>query len=127
MYNADIYYLTGKSQLTVTIPSCLPAGDYLLRIEQIGLHVASTVGGAQFYISCGQLTVTGGGSGTPGPLVSLPGAYQATDVSIPQCPGCWYSVERLTIVQQPGLVIDIYYPIPKSYTVPGPRPWSCSA
>lgn len=42
------------SQLTTTIPSDVPAGDYLIRIEQIGLHV---VGAPQWYISCAQITV----------------------------------------------------------------------
>jgi len=31
-----------------TIPSSVPAGQYLLRVETIGLHVASTYPGAQF-------------------------------------------------------------------------------
>lgn len=44
-------------------------------MEAIALHVASTFGGAQFYISCGQVEVTNGGSGTPGPLVAIPGVY----------------------------------------------------
>jgi hypothetical protein len=66
--------------------------------------VAQSVGGAQFYLSCAQLTVTGGGSATPGPLVAFPGAYAATD---------------------PGLLIDIYYPVPTSYTNPGPAVFSC--
>ena len=44
-------------------------------MEAIALHVASTYGGAQFYISCGQVEVTNGGSGTPGPLVAIPGVY----------------------------------------------------
>lgn len=48
---------------------------YLVRMEAIALHVASTYGGAQFYISCGQVNVLNGGSGTPGPLVSIPGVY----------------------------------------------------
>lgn len=43
--------------------------QYLLRIEQIGLHVA---GAPQYYISCAQITVTGGGGGNP-PKVSIPG------------------------------------------------------
>ncbi len=81
---------------TFTIPKNLPSGQYLVRIEQIALHVAQTYGGAQFYvrcvrasssvqgtilkdaafqISCGQINVTGGGSGTPGPLVAIPGVY----------------------------------------------------
>jgi hypothetical protein len=66
----------------VNIPSSTPAGEYLLRIEHIALHQASQVNGAQFYISCAQIKVTGGGNGTPGPLVAFPGAYKATDPGI---------------------------------------------
>ena len=47
-------------------------GDYLVRVEHIGLHVAGTKGGAQFYISCGQLEVTGSGSGSLSPTVKFP-------------------------------------------------------
>jgi lytic cellulose monooxygenase (C1-hydroxylating) len=36
----------------VKIPTDIPAGDYLLRAEVIALHVASSSGGAQFYMSC---------------------------------------------------------------------------
>ncbi|KAI1323419.1 glycoside hydrolase family 61 protein [Xylariaceae sp. FL0255] len=94
----------GLTQVTTTIPSCIPAGDYLIRVEHIALHVAETVGGAQFYLSCGQLTVTGGGSTMPTDLVAFPGAYSATD---------------------PGILINIYYPIPTSYTAPGPAVFTC--
>jgi hypothetical protein len=66
----------------VTIPRNVPSGDYLLRIEHIALHGASQANGAQFYISCAQITVTGGGSGSPSPLVSFPGAYSASDPGI---------------------------------------------
>lgn len=44
-------------------------------MEAIALHVAQSYGGAQFYIGCAQVEVTGGGSGTPGPLVAIPGVY----------------------------------------------------
>ena len=44
-------------------------------MEAIALHVAESYGGAQFYISCGQVEITNGGSGTPGPLVAIPGVY----------------------------------------------------
>ncbi|KAI1383917.1 glycoside hydrolase family 61 protein [Hypoxylon trugodes] len=94
----------GAKQVTTKIPSCIPAGDYLLRVEHIALHSAGSVGGAQTYISCAQLTVTGGGSKTPTNLVSFPGAYKATD---------------------PGLLINIYYPVPTSYTAPGPAVFTC--
>ena len=39
-------------RVNILIPSDIPAGDYLLRAEVIALHVASSVGGAQFYMSC---------------------------------------------------------------------------
>lgn len=68
----------------------LAPGDYLLRIEHIGLHDAGEEGGAQFYISCAQVTVEGSGSGSPDPTASFPGAYSLDD---------------------PGLLINIYYPI----------------
>jgi len=96
-------YCTGKSQVTVPIPKSLPSGEYLFRVEHIALHSAGSTGGAQFYISCAQVKVTGGGSGSPSPLVSFPGAYKATD---------------------PGILINIYYPVPTSYTPPGPKVWS---
>lgn len=76
--------------LNFTIPKATPSGDYIARIEHIGLHAASQKNGAQFYLSCAQVTVTGGGSGTPSPLVAFPGAYSATD---------------------PGILIQIYYPV----------------
>jgi len=91
-----------KGSVSVTIPKNVPTGEYLLRIEHIALHQASAVNGAQFYISCAQIKVTGGGSGTPGPLVSFPGAYKATD---------------------PGIMINIYSGA-TSYKAPGPAVWS---
>ncbi|KZP10705.1 lytic polysaccharide monooxygenase [Athelia psychrophila] len=89
--------------ISFTVPKNLPTGEYLVRIEAIALHVASTFQGAQFYISCGQVSVTGGGSGTPGPLVAIPGVYTG---------------------YEPGILIDIYYPVPATYTQPGPAVWS---
>ncbi|KAJ7751556.1 glycoside hydrolase [Mycena maculata] len=84
---------TGLTQVTFPIPAETPSGQYLIRIEHIALHVASTYGGAQFYIACAQVEVRG--TGTPGPLVEFPGEYTG---------------------YEPGILIDIYYPIPASYT-----------
>jgi hypothetical protein len=95
---------TGKSTISVTIPKCIPAGNYLIRNEHIALHVAQSQGAAQFYLSCGQLVVTGGGSTQPQNLAAFPGAYSATD---------------------PGILININYPIPTSYTNPGPATFTC--
>jgi len=101
--SALVWPTDNAQAITFTIPKSTPNGDYLIRVEHIGLHVAQSSGGAQFYLSCGQVTVTGGGSGTPSPLVAFPGAYSATD---------------------PGILIDIYYPLPTSYTFPGPAVWT---
>ncbi|KAI0792333.1 glycoside hydrolase family 61 protein D [Abortiporus biennis] len=95
---------TTMTQFTFTIPSSLPSGQYLIRAEQIALHVASTYGGAQFYISCAQVNVVNGGSGTPGPLVSIPGVYTG---------------------YEPGILINIYN-LPANFTgyqAPGPAVW----
>jgi len=85
-----------------TIPAALPSGQYLVRMEAIAIHSASYFGGAQFYIGCAQINVTGGGKGTPGPLVAIPGVYTGNE---------------------PGILIDIYYPIPATYVQPGPAVW----
>jgi hypothetical protein len=91
-----------QAAFPVTIPKNVPSGEYLLRIEHIALHGASALNGAQLYISCAQLSVTGGGSGTPGPLVAFPGAYKNTDA---------------------GLKVNIYGG-QGSYTPPGPAVWT---
>ncbi|PVF99145.1 hypothetical protein CPB86DRAFT_814106 [Serendipita vermifera] len=83
------------SSLTFTVPKTISAGQYLVRVEQIGLHVA---GAPQWYVSCGQVQVTGGGSASPS-KVAIPGYVSAND---------------------PGLTVNIYYPTPTAYTVPGP-------
>ncbi|GLB35699.1 putative copper-dependent lytic polysaccharide monooxygenase [Lyophyllum shimeji] len=88
--------------VSFTIPKNLPSGEYLVRVESIALHSAGSFGGAQFYIACGQINITGGGSGNPEPLVSIPGVYTG---------------------YEPGILINIYYPVPKNYTVPGPAVW----
>ena len=86
------------------MPKALPDGEYLLRVEQIALHQAAQAGGAQFYVACAQIKVSGGGSGTPGPLVAFPGAYSASD---------------------PGIKINLNtQPPPSTYTPPGPAVWS---
>ncbi|KAF2632513.1 lytic polysaccharide monooxygenase [Macroventuria anomochaeta] len=93
---------SGKTQVPVTLPKSLPSGEYLLRAEHIALHSAGSSGGAQFYLSCAQIKVQNGGSGSPSPLVSFPGAYKASDA---------------------GILVNIYYPIPQNYQPPGPAVW----
>jgi hypothetical protein len=64
--------------IAAKIPKDTPNGEYLVRVEHIGVH-RSHVNQPEHYVSCMQVKVQGGGSGTPGPLVKFPGAYKATD------------------------------------------------
>lgn len=80
----------------------MPDGEYLLRVEHIALHMAMQADKAQFYISCSQIKITGDGSGTPGPLVSLPGAYKSNDL---------------------GILVNLEAIQPTAYTPPGPPVW----
>ena len=84
----------GMRSVEFPLPQSLPSGQYLVRIENVALHSASGMNGgksfnspnifvllmfrlcqAQWYISCAQIEVTGGGNGNPSPLVSIPGVY----------------------------------------------------
>lgn len=92
------YTSTDKQDFTFTVPKNTPSGDYLVRIEHIALH---NTGKPQIYVACGQVTVTGGGNGTPGPLVAFPGVYSAND---------------------PGVVFNLYGG--GQYKAPGPAVWT---
>ncbi|KAK4150360.1 family 61 putative glycoside hydrolase [Chaetomidium leptoderma] len=84
-----------------TIPKCIQNGEYLLRIQSLAIHNPGST--PQFYISCAQVNVTGGGSASPSPTVKIPGAFKATD---------------------PGYTANIYNNF-NSYTVPGPSVFKC--
>ncbi|KAL2256705.1 hypothetical protein VTK26DRAFT_1256 [Humicola hyalothermophila] len=94
---------TLSDSYTATIPSCIAPGDYLLRIQSLAIHNPWPAGIPQFYISCAQVTVTGGGSANPS-TVSIPGAFKETD---------------------PGYTANIYNNF-NSYIVPGPEVFTCS-
>jgi hypothetical protein len=90
---------------TSTFPAELPTGEYLLRIQQLAIHNPYPGGIPQFYIGCAQVSVTNGGTGSPSPLVSIPGFIDGTE---------------------PGYVVNIYSNF-LNYTVPGPAVWSGAA
>jgi len=94
-----------QQQYAVTIPKCLQSGEYLLRAQQLAIHNPGAP--PQFYISCAQLKVTSGGSSAPPApyLVNIPGAFKETD---------------------PGYKVNIWNNF-NSYTVPGPKVWSCGS
>lgn len=90
--------------VSVSIPDCIEDGEYLLRAEHIALHSAQSVGGAQFYLSCAQVSISGGSGSASPELVSIPGVYDASD---------------------PGIQVNLYYPVPTNYQPPGPEPLQC--
>nr|OQO28609.1 hypothetical protein B0A51_03325 [Rachicladosporium sp. CCFEE 5018] len=94
-----------KDRIEFTIPADTPSGEYLVRPEHIGLHEAH-VGKAQFYMECAQIRVSGGGSGSPSPLVKIPGLYKADDV---------------------GIAWNKWTNNPVKYVMPGPAVWSGGA
>ncbi|KAK4124748.1 carbohydrate-binding module family 1 protein [Parathielavia appendiculata] len=96
----DLNACCGK--MDVKIPADIASGDYLLRAEALALHTAGQSGGAQFYVSCYQISVEGG-SGTANPAtVKFPGAYSASD---------------------PGIRINIHAAV-DNYIAPGPAVYS---
>ncbi|KAF2683310.1 lytic polysaccharide monooxygenase [Lentithecium fluviatile CBS 122367] len=88
---------TNGGKMDFAIPKDLAPGDYLLRAEAIALHSAGGLNGAQPYVSCYQISVSGSGTLAP-EGVSFPGAYKPTD---------------------PGLLFNMYTAV-SSYTAPGP-------
>ena len=87
-----------NSTWSLTIPSSIAPGNYVLRHEIIALQQAMTVGGAQNYPQCINLKVTGAGTN------SLQSGTKGT---------------ALYTQQDPGLLIDIYQTL-ASYPMPGP-------
>lgn len=85
--------------ISVTLPTQVAPGDYLVRNEIIALHLAETLGGAEFYPSCTQIRVGGSQTGTPNQTVYFPGAYSDTD---------------------PGILDPNIYSAPSPYIFPGP-------
>lgn len=97
--------IANKGVQNIPIPSCIANGQYLLRAELIALHAAGSSLGAQIYMECAQINITGGTGATSPATVSIPGAYAQND---------------------PGILINIYQTI-TSYPIPGPRPLTCGA
>ncbi|KAJ5186231.1 hypothetical protein N7449_010995 [Penicillium cf. viridicatum] len=79
-FTKDAWCAYDKDRLEFSIPANLPDGEYLIRPEHIGIHGAAG-GEAEFYNSCAQVKVVGGGNGNPGPTVKFPGAYKKDDPS----------------------------------------------
>ncbi|KAH8823534.1 glycoside hydrolase family 61 protein [Flagelloscypha sp. PMI_526] len=100
--------IANKGKHSVTIPSSLAAGEYILRAEILALHESDTLftensaRGIQLYPSCSQITVTGSGVVALPAGVSFPGEYKDSD---------------------PGIHFNLYSEDPNSYQIPGPSVW----
>ncbi|TKX23433.1 hypothetical protein C1H76_4501 [Elsinoe australis] len=99
----DLYWTTAKlgedgGMRDIQLPSNIQAGNYILRTEILALHFARTEGGAQFYPTCINLQVSGGGDLNP------------TGVAATQI----YKSD------EPGVLVNVYYPKPTGYKAPGP-------
>ncbi|KAJ8590497.1 hypothetical protein M405DRAFT_160759 [Rhizopogon salebrosus TDB-379] len=93
--------LTSRAPASVTIPSTLAPGQYLLRSEIISLQLAMSEGGAEFYPACVQLNI--GGDQTQSPTSSEECTF----------PGCYTDTEA-------GILTPNIYNPPVQYTFPGP-------
>lgn len=91
-----------QDRMTFTIPTDIPDGEYLVRFEHVGIH-ENHVGKSQFYMECAQLSISGGGDGSPSPMVKIPGLYSADD---------------------PAFTYSIWDGVDNGYTMPGPAVWS---
>ncbi|KAI2616796.1 carbohydrate-binding module family 1 protein [Hypoxylon sp. NC1633] len=99
--------INNQGKHPIQIPDCLPDGQYLLRAEMIALHAAGSNQGAQLYMECAQINISGGSANKTPTTYSFPGMYKQND---------------------PGILINIYSMSKDStYVIPGPDPFTCSA
>ncbi|PWW79974.1 Lytic polysaccharide monooxygenase [Tuber magnatum] len=89
--------------MTARVPRDLAGGEYLIRGEMLALHQAQDIGGAQWYVTCGQLHVYSTGGDARPSTVSIPGH------TTPDDPGVHYNMWAQSIS------------LP--YRIPGPEPY----
>lgn len=92
-------FIDNKGVQTIKIPSSIPDGKYIVRSELLALHGANGKGGAQFYMGCAAIEVSGGTGSYPTNTVSIPGYLKDDD---------------------PSVFFDLYNKSQKDYKNPGP-------
>ncbi|KAH8689018.1 glycoside hydrolase [Talaromyces proteolyticus] len=95
--------IAAGNQYSLTLPTSIAPGNYVLRHEIIALHSAGQTDGAQNYPQCFNIAISGSGTATPTGTLGEQ-LYKDTD---------------------PGILIDIYEAI-SNYTIPGPALWTGS-
>ncbi|KAE8351889.1 glycoside hydrolase [Aspergillus coremiiformis] len=83
---------------SLTLPSSVPNGNYVLRHEIIALHSAGQKNGAQNYVQCINIKVTGGGGSAPAGTAGQ-ALYKDSD---------------------PGIQFNLYGSLSGGYPIPGP-------
>jgi cellulase len=96
-YWATDQLIANNNTWTITIPTTIAKGNYVLRHEIIGLHAAGSPNGAQNYPQCFNLAISSAGTENPDGVLATT-FYKATD---------------------PGIKFDLYGSF-TSYTIPGP-------
>ncbi|KAF2731963.1 hypothetical protein EJ04DRAFT_544921 [Polyplosphaeria fusca] len=72
----------GDNTIDFVVPSTLPSGEYLVRVEHIAIHGAHDKQ-AEFYYSCAQVSLEGSSATSiPGEKVKIPGVYAVDDAPI---------------------------------------------
>lgn len=74
--------LKNFNTVKATVPWDIASGNYMIRHEIIALHEANMVGGCEFYPSCINVQVQGGGDAYPSDTVKFPGGYNEQDPGI---------------------------------------------
>ena len=100
---------------TVTIPSNLAAGNYVVRHEIIALHAAGSTNGAQAYPQCVNFAVTGSGSGKISGGVPATSFYKASG----ELSFSISAVKHLLTRIDSGILFSLYSAF-SSYNIPGP-------
>jgi hypothetical protein len=78
---ADSNWITWKmKQFTFKMPAEIPAGQYLIRIEQAATHQPYT--GREFYVGCAHIEVSSSYNGKPTPTFKIPGVYSRDQWSL---------------------------------------------
>ncbi|KAH8425784.1 putative endo-1,4-beta-glucanase [Aspergillus melleus] len=93
----DDQLIENNNSWMVQIPPTIAPGHYVLRHELIALHGAFSENGAQNYMQCFNLEITGSGTAKPSGVRGT-ALYKPTD---------------------PGILVDIYKSL-STYVVPGP-------
>ncbi|KAF8859540.1 hypothetical protein BDZ45DRAFT_742354 [Acephala macrosclerotiorum] len=93
--------IANNNSWSVTIPTDIASGNYVLRHEIIALHSAEESDGAQNYPQCVNLEITGTGTATPSGTLGT-ALYSETDA---------------------GILVNIYQSL-STYEIPGPTLYS---